>query len=153
LEPFEKIISSTGNDLSSNTVIVFMKKINFTAYLLVIVLQFTACKKDDSSFQDYTPWPVTSVAGTQQASVGQSITLTVSWPYSSGCDVMDKFNTKKTGTTYTITALGYYDKVICTQDVGIKTTEYIFSASAAGNYTLDFVNPDGSVVTHTILVQ
>jgi hypothetical protein len=129
-----------------------MNKLIFTAYLLATVFLFS-CKKNEAPLPDYTHWPVVDVSGDQQASVGENIRITVSWPYSSGCDVLEKFNTKKEGNLYIITALGYYTNTICTQDVGIKTKEYIFSVNYPGTYDLDFVNPDGTVITHTVIVQ
>ena len=130
-----------------------MKKIIiYSLCLFSVAALFTACKKD-SPDQDYGHWPVVDVEGAQQAAVADTVRLLVSWPYSSGCDVMDKFQTKKEGTLHTITALGYTEVAICTQDAGIKTKEYLFVATSAGNYTLDFVNPDGSVISHPILVQ
>lgn len=130
-----------------------MSKLKIAAYYLVITLLIASCKKTDPVYPDYTHWPVVEVDGSQQATVAQPVSLIVSWPYSSGCDVMDKFETKKLGNIYSIKALGYYNDVICTQDAGIKTREYIFQAAAAGTYELNFENPDGSVITHTILVQ
>ncbi len=129
-----------------------MKKITHAAFLLMLVLTFMACKKDAPG-PDYRHWSVIEVDGAQQASIGETVSLLVSWPYSSGCDVMDKFLTKKEAMLFTITALGYTEDAICTQDAGIKTKEYSFVATSAGSYTLEFLNPDGSVITHVILVQ
>ena len=130
-----------------------MNKLKFTAYLIIVALIFNSCKKDSAEEVNYTHWPIVQVDGAQQAIVGQNIMLTVHWPYSSGCDVLEKFDTKNVATVYTIKALGYYQNSICTQDAGIKTKEYLFSASVAGSYELNFVNPNGSVITHLILVQ
>ncbi len=130
-----------------------MNKFKFTAYLLIIALLFNSCKKENAEDINYTHWPVVQVDGVQQATIGQNITLTVHWPYSSGCDIVDKFETKKLGSVYSIKTLGYYEDKICTQDAGIKTITYLFSATSAGTYDLNFENPDGSVITHTILVQ
>lgn len=142
----------TGQRTNSEQRHTGMKNVTLAAILLVLATAFTACKKD-SPEQDYNHWPVIEINGVQQAAVADTVSLLVSWPYSSGCDVMDKFLTKKEGTLHTITALGYTEDAICTQDAGIKTKEYLFVATSPGNYTLDFVNPDGSVITHPILVQ
>ncbi len=130
-----------------------MSKLKITASFLVIASLFISCKKNEPTGPNYVHWPVVEVNGAQQANIGQAVSLQVSWPYSSGCDIMDKFAIKKFGNSYQIKALGYYDNVICTQDAGIKTRAYPFIESAAGNYELNFENPDGSVITHTILVQ
>lgn len=116
-------------------------------YLFIFsMLIFAACKKENDAPQVvYSAWPVNKIEGATIGSVNQEIPITVSWPYSTGCDIVDKFHESPSANTVTVTTLGYTIKGPCTMDAGVKTSTYRFKATSAGTYTLKFVNNDAFI--------
>lgn len=124
------------------------------ALCVLTLLSFSSCSKDEPEVV-YHHWMVTKVESAGTASIAAPLTLEVSWPFTSGCDVMDRFEvtTGLSTTELNIKAMGYTRTGACTDDAGIKKTDYNFTATKPGTYTLNFQNPDGSVVAHVVVVN
>ena len=126
---------------------------NIYSLLLLAVIAVSSCTKDNNSTPEPINRRVIKVDGPARGLIGDSIRLQVSWPYSSGCDVFEKFATEKNGPVFSIKGWGYYYKGTCTQDAGIKKKEYVFYTAFAGTYHLNFINPDGSIIQHVLLIE
>jgi len=117
------------------------------------IVGFIGCSKENKDNNIiYSAWPIAKVEGATTGTINQPIPITVSWPYSSGCDLVDKFAESNAGNTVTITTLGYKSKGICTMDTGIKTIIYNFTTKKSGVYELKFVNHD-SFITHVVIIN
>lgn len=120
---------------------------------LLLAACLFSCKKSGEPGISYTQWMVTSVAGEHATPHNQSLSITVYWPYSSGCDVVDKFEEERQGNIILIKTFGYTKGGVCTMDAGIKSAVYHFSAASAGTYELRFLNIDHSYVSHSVTVN
>ncbi len=127
-----------------------MRNILLGGLLLLLV---SSCKKNAVGEQQYRHWLVESVAGGGTINVNDTLPLTVFWPYSNGCDLVDKFEENRKSSVIYIKAMGYNRGGICTMDAGIKATSYKFVAPSAGTYELRFLRPDSSFIAHTVQVQ
>lgn len=133
------------------------KKNNMKQYLVLLtgflVLGFIACKKE--KLTQTQQHDLTSVSGPTAGNVNTAITLTVTYPYSNGCDYIGSFEESKTGNVVSIKAFSkpVSKNAVCTQEIGSRTIEYKFTPATAGTFELRFMKPDGSSVNHTITVQ
>jgi hypothetical protein len=125
-----------------------------TLIIGLAVVGFIGCAKDKDKNNDnvYSSWPIIKVDGATRCTINQSIPITVSWPFTSGCDLVDKFAESSNGNTLTITTLGYTVKAYCTMDAGVKTIVYNFKPTKAGVYELKFVNND-SFIPHVVTIN
>jgi hypothetical protein len=121
---------------------------------LSFLLFLSACEKpakEDDSLRQYN---VLSVTGPSAAAVNQTVSLTVTYRYTNGCQVVDTFKQERSGHLITVRAYGHYDvAAVCTQDVGTRTKTFDFSSANAGTFELRFTNIDNSFVTHTVTVN
>lgn len=127
------------------------------AILLLIgslLLGLAACKKE-TRFTEAKHHDVTSVSGPATGTVNNPVTLTVTYPYSNGCDYIGSFEESRSGATALIKAMSkpVAKDAVCTQDAGSRTVEYKFSSSTAGTFVLQFLKPDGSSISHTLTIQ
>ncbi len=127
-----------------------MKLIIAIITILSIVL---GCSKNNEIKKQYQHWDVVSVSGASTGVVNETINITVNWPYTNGCQMVDKFESIQEGFNYTIKAFGYSSGDVCTQDVGIKSTMYTFNPLKIGVYNLRFVIRNNTVIQHTITIN
>lgn len=126
-----------------------MKKL----FSILCIVSFLSCKKEETQDPVYFQRIITKVEGDTTGTVNQVIDITVYWPFSSGCDILDRFEEQRTGSTLTIKAIGHFYNGVCTQDAGIKTRIYKFSSSVKGNFELRFYNPDNTFITHRVIIN
>jgi hypothetical protein len=126
-------------------------KLFFIGFCILIL--FSCRKSNDISGIDYTQWPISKVEGPIVANAKELIELKVYWPYSSGCDILDKFEIYKTGNIINIIAYGHTAADVCTQDAGLKTRTYNFSSTVPGVFELRFLNKDNSYITHIVTIN
>jgi hypothetical protein len=120
---------------------------------LLFCVSLFACKKENVDDPVYFQRMVTKVEGTFNGTISQPVDITVYWPYSNGCDVLEKFTKSQQGNIISIKAFGYTKAGLCTQDAGIKTKMFSFKSAIPGVFELRFYNPDNSFVTHTITIN
>lgn len=118
----------------------------------IMILLTVSCNKDPKTV-DMRQWQMTKVEGAITGAISQQIALTVSWPYSSGCDVLDKFEESRNGNIIIIKAYGHREEGICTMDAGIKTKIYNFVSTNTGTFELRFTNVDNSFISHTVTIN
>lgn len=121
--------------------------------LVLFTICFFSCKKSGEPVVLYTQWTVTSVAGEHATLRNQSLPITVYWPYSSGCDVVDKFEEERQGNIILVKTFGYVRGGVCTMDAGIKSTVYHFTPVSKGTYELRFLNIDHTYISHSVIVN
>lgn len=121
-------------------------------------LSLTACKKEIIT----EPAPADTrrifvkTEGPTTASINQVVQLTVSWTYYGGCDTWSRF--EQAAEPGGLVLKGYAimfpnPNMVCTMEVGTRTTTYKFTATTAGLQKLRFINEDGTEVVHSILVN
>ena len=123
--------------------------------LICVIMLFTvSCKKNnDTNNINLSQRLMTKVAGTSTGTINQKIDLTVTWPYASGCDVLDKFEESRNGNIIIIKAYGHVEQTVCTQEAGYKTKTYNFVSTTAGTFELRFTNSDNSYISHTVTIN
>ena len=80
-------------------------------------------------------------------------TFKVDFGISNGCGKFNKFVETINGNTRTIKVIAKYEGCICTQDASIKSTNYVFTTSTTGTYTLKFQKADGTFFTETVVIN
>lgn len=76
----------------------------------------------------------------------------VDFPISNGCGKFNKFEETIDGNTRIIKVIAKYEGCICTQDFSIKSTNYVFTSSVPGTYTLKFLKADGTFFIETVVI-
>lgn len=123
-------------------------------FLGCLLLGLIACKKENN-LTEAKQHDVTSVSGPATGTVNTPVTLTVTYPYSNGCDYIGSFEESRSGNNVTIKALSkpVAKDAVCTQDAGSRTIDYQFTSSATGTFVLQFLKTNGSSVNHTVTIQ
>jgi hypothetical protein len=118
-----------------------------------LLVGLSACKKE--TLTQATHHDVLAVTGPATGALNTPVVLTVTYPYSNGCDYIGSFEESRTGNTVTIKALSkpVAKDAVCTQDVGTRTVDYSFTSAVAGTFVLQFLKTDGTSVNHTINIQ
>jgi hypothetical protein len=120
----------------------------------LILIQLISCKK--STPESYTPGQLNMnrVEGATTGSLNQTVTLTVYYPTSSGCDVFDKFEQSIKGKTVSIKAYGHTEtSTFCIQAALERSATFDFMPTSAGLYELRFINRDNSYFTHNLTIN
>jgi hypothetical protein len=128
---------------------------NYALFIFAsLLIGLSACKKDND-LTEPVQHDVLSVGGPAAGTVNTPVTLTVTYPYSNGCDYVGAFEESRSGTNITIKALSkpVAKNAVCTQDAGTRTIDYQFSSSTTGTFVLQFIRTNGSPVNHTIVIQ
>jgi hypothetical protein len=122
-----------------------------TSLILFILI---SCKK--SSPETYTPGQINMnrVEGATTGNLNQTITFTVYYPTSSGCDVFDRFEQINKGKIVSIKAFGHTDtSTYCIQAAIERNTTFDFIPTSSGLYELIFINRDNSYFTHNLTIN
>ncbi|HUC81291.1 MAG TPA: hypothetical protein VMR70_10270 [Flavisolibacter sp.] len=113
-----------------------------------------ACKKE-SRLTEAKHHDVNTVTGAATGTVNNPVKLTVTYPYTNGCDYIGSFEESRAGNKVTIKALSkpVAKDAVCTQDAGTRTVEYNFTSATAGTFELQFLKPNGTTLNHTVTIQ
>ncbi len=122
-------------------------------FFVLFVLAFASCKKEDE-LAGYNQWDVQNVVN-NKAIVAQhaKANITVYWPYSNGCQIVNKFTNSGGPTIIEVKTYGTSVGEICTQDAGIKSTLFEYTCHDKGSLEFRFLRLDGSNVTALVLVN
>lgn len=85
--------------------------------------------------------------------VNQTIPITIKFYVNSGCGSFDSISETNSGNTKTITIKAKYEGCFCASYLPKIETTYNFIAKSAGNYTIKFVNEDGTQLTYPIDIK
>jgi hypothetical protein len=119
----------------------------FCALLLILVV---SCNKEK---QDFEQWNIIKVEGPATGTIHQALELKVYWPYSSGCDVVDRFEEFIEGNIINVKAYGHTANGICTADAGVKNKIYTFIPASSGIFEFRFSNKDNSIISHVVVIN
>jgi hypothetical protein len=125
-----------------------------SALLFLLLFALISCKKQtfDTKIKS-NQWDIVHIEGDNSGLAGDTILLTVYYPTSSGCDVLDRFETTVSGNTCLVRAYGHILKNFCTMNAMIKPAIYKFSTQTRGTYDLRFQRKDGSFLTHNMTIN
>ena len=122
-------------------------------HLIAIVVVLTSCNNNEnndecksfiaSGVEAVSLIPTTDMIGA---------TFQVDFYISNGCGKFEKFEEKIEGNTRTIKVIGKYEGCICTQELSLKSANYVFTTSTSGTYTLKFLKSDGTFFTETVVI-
>lgn len=125
-------------------------------YVLIASLVFLllSCMKKDSESKNLLQWNMNRVEGISTGVLNQTITLTVFYPTTSNCDILDKFEQSIKNNIVSIKAYGHTEaSTFCTQSAIEKNTPVSFKPTSSGSYELRFVNRDNSYFTHNLKIN
>lgn len=126
-------------------------------YLFIAILGFllsNSCKKSDSESKNPNQWNMSRVEGVSTGSVNQTISLTVFYPTSSGCDIFDKFEQNIQDKIVSITAYGHTEtSPSCIQSATERSAIFSFNPNTTGSFKLNFINRDNSYFTHILTIK
>lgn len=125
----------------------------FIIFLFCIVNISCKKNKDNNSCISYANGAVTKIEGPNFASVGQEITLNISFQCINGCGQFSSFEENALGNNSNIAVLAKYEGCICTQDIPTRIVPYTFKKMQTGSYELRFLQSGSTYVGHTIVVQ
>lgn len=96
---------------------------------------------------------ITSADVPPTGAVNQVIPIPLRFVVINGCGSFGNFSITQEGSTKTITVNAKYEGCVCTQEIRSIETTYNFTATTTGQHNIRFVQPDGTLLTHTILIQ
>src|SRR5690606_26789165 len=85
--------------------------------------------------------------------VNQTISIPVTFQVLNGCGGFGNFIETNDGNSKTITVNAKYEGCYCTQAIEQRQTNYNFSPTTPGTYTLNFTQSNGNLLTYTINIQ
>ena len=125
-----------------------------TFALILFVSTFVACNNDDGGEAILVKrQSITAVEGLTEGTVGQEITLTVSYQVDNACGVFERFSETVNGNSKTINIEARYTGADCGNTVTIKTQPYKVTIIQAGTYVFKFRKSETEFVTHTIVIS
>lgn len=157
------IHSQTVNNLThpNRDFIIYKKRIMKLKVLNLLVLIFISsliisCENDDdknSECVEYEIGYVTSVNAPTTGTINEAIDIEVNFGVFNGCGGFGKFIETENGNVKTIEVEAKYKGCICTQDVPIRTTHYVFTAKNKGEYELNFKSSPTEFITVNLTIN
>lgn len=124
--------------------------------LMTIFGPLTSCSDDDekenaciSSQTEY----VTSINSPTTGSVNEMINIEVNFRVFNGCGGFGKFIEAENENSRIIEVEAKYVGCICTQDAPIRSTNYEFQVSQAGEYELNFISSPTEFITVILTIN
>jgi len=96
---------------------------------------------------------VTSINSPTTGIVNEMINIEVNFRVFNGCGEFGKFIVTENGNSRVIEVEAKYVGCICTQDIPIRTTNYVFKASQAGEYELNFRSSPTEFITASLTIN
>jgi hypothetical protein len=121
---------------------------------ILILFIIVSCKKSNS----YSPlpgqWNMSRVEGVSTGIINQTISLSVFYPASSGCDILDRFEQTAQGKIISIRAFGHTETSnFCTQAATEKSAILDFKPTSTGSFELRFIQRDNSYFTYSLTIN
>jgi hypothetical protein len=129
--------------------------------LLTTIFILAGCEKNNTidtnnidALEGLVHWDVIKVDGQTSGLVNDTISLDVYCPSSSGCDYISEFLSDKNGSTVFIKAFGNTRKDSpCTMAAVPIIARYKFTSKSKGQFVLQFINRDNSVIKHVLTIR
>ncbi len=132
------------------------KKNNFLLISIMIIGLLISCSDDDEKENECTSSKteyVTSINSPTTGVVNEAINIEVNFQVFNGCGGFGKFIETENGNSRIIEVEAKYVGCICTQDAPIRTVNYEFTASNAGNYELNFKSSPTEFITANLTIN
>ena len=130
----------------------------FFFVLIFISSLLISCDNDNDNDKineciEYEIGYITSIDAPTTGSVNENINIEVNFGVFNGCGRFEKFIETENGNVRTIEVEAKYEGCICTQDAPIRTTNYEFTASNAGEYELNFKSSPTEFITVNLTIN
>lgn len=132
-----------------------MKKFAFktVAVVLFISTLFSSCSNDDGGENIIVKkQEITSVVGPETATIGEQITLTVTYKVDNSCGVFQRFFEITNGNSKTIDIEARYEGENCGTTETTLTQPYQVSVITPGTYNFKFRKTGTQFITHTVVI-
>lgn len=142
----------------SNTLISKRQNIKVMKYyiiILVALVSFVSCDKDDSSDNDCVEQQlayVTSLNAPSTGSINERVEIEVNFDLKNSCGNFKDFIESIDGNSRTIQVNAEYDGCICLQVIKSETVTYTFKASTSGDYELKFKSREDEYIIVVITI-
>ena len=136
-----------------------MKKTILLLFTTIFILSGCEKKNNIETNNIITPeglvhWDVIRVEGQTSGLVNDTILFDVYCPSSSGCDYISEFVSDKDGNTIFIKAFGNTrQNSPCTMAAVPIVAKYKFISKSKGQFELQFIKRDNSVIKHSLTIQ
>lgn len=123
----------------------------FITFLILLTLM--SCKKGS---QESLPGQIniSRVEGPTSGKMNETLYLTVYYPTSSSCDILDRFEKNTKGKIVSVRAFGHTDTSENCLDVAVdKSASLSFTPTSTGVYELRFLNIDNSWFAFKITIN
>jgi hypothetical protein len=136
-----------------------MKKTILLLFMTIFIL--SGCEKKNNietnniiTPEGLVPWDVIKVEGQTSGLVNDTISFDVYCPSSSGCDYISEFISDKDGNTVFIKAFGNTRQDSpCTMAAVPIVAKFKFISKSKGQFELQFIKKDNSVIKHSLTIQ
>jgi len=132
-----------------------LKVLNFFVLIFISSL-IIGCDNDDDKNNEcieYEIGYVTSVNAPSTGNINETINIEVNFGVFNGCGGFGKFIETENGNVKTIEVEAKYEGCICTQDAPIRTVNYEFTTSNAGEYELNFKSSSTEFITVNLTIN
>ena len=136
-----------------------MKKTILLLFTTIFILSGCEKKNNIETNNIITPeglvhWDVIRVEGQTSGLVNDTISFDVYCPSSSGCDYISEFVSDKDGNTIFIKAFGNTRQDSpCTMAAVPIVAKFKFISKSKGQFELQFIKRDNSVIKHSLTIQ
>jgi len=96
---------------------------------------------------------VTAVDAPTNANVNEIINIKIKFQVFNGCGQFGKYVETQNGAVRTIEVEAKYEGCICTQDIPVRTINYVFKADRPGEYTLNFKSSETEFITANLIIN
>ena len=132
-----------------------LQVLNFFILIFISSLLISCDKDDDKNKEciEYEIGNVTTINAPTTGTVNETINIEVNFQVFNGCGRFGKFIETENENVKTIEVEAKYEGCICTQDIPIRTTNYEFTASNAGEYVLNFKSSPTEFITVNLIIN
>ncbi|MFZ5940211.1 MAG: hypothetical protein ACOYXB_06520 [Bacteroidota bacterium] len=123
--------------------------------LIVILLFSFGCDKYSSEIPiGLDQWYISKVIGDSTGTTGKVISFDVYCPVPNDCNYITDFMVVTNGKTVNIKAFGALEEeTICLTVPTVKVLSYEFKTWVKGQYSLNFISRDSSIIEHKVLIE
>ena len=128
--------------------------ISILYFIAIIYFLATGCKKKhDRNCVTFRQGYAIAVSGKDSGNTNEDIKLQVSFSVMNGCGQFERFEEIREATSRRITIVARHTGCLCTQNIPVRETEYVFRATKTGTYYLQFAGPESTYVYDTLVVR
>jgi len=123
--------------------------------LLLLLFSTTGCDNYSGEIPEgLEQWYISAVTGDTTGTTGNAVLLDVYCPVAEDCNYITDFVTLTNDRTVKIKAYGALEeKTVCLTSPTVKVLSYEFKTRVKGQYSLQFISKDSSVVEHRVLIE